>query len=450
MRTVLTPNDTILLNRGMGWVKHVSVEKGYRDPNDFDCDDRIQAVALLSSWAKIEKDDGVFDFSDLDDAVRKYAEDGKEIHLRISTDPMIYRNEACGVPDWLFDRYSVTYQTKMIYGIPARFPDYLNKTYLKKVHRFVDALCTRYASLKNVVQMDLRGYGEWGEWHSGYMHEDIETHMRALQGIIRTWDEACAGRLPLVLSASYEWRRDQSLKLFAPPSYEAFKRHSAFDDALRRPGITFRRDGVGGALKVNDYLLLQEYFEDHHHHPITTEFFIGYDQQKTSEDGVRGYFAEDAVEEALQLHPNYSMLMWDSRSFFHERPDLIDHGLRRMGYRLYPSLIETEIRNGTLEVRHTWTNLAVGRIHIPHEIVIKVKGTSGTTEHVLPHLSLHEATENHPVFHVSVLTLDNPDDVDELSIGIRFKDDGSMVKLPVDGASQDGWVKIALSGEEGR
>ncbi len=319
----------------------------------------------------------------------------------------------------------------------------MHPVYLAKVHLFIDALCARYERYPNIVQMDLRGYGEWGEWHSGFMHADLPTHVEALRAIIRTWDHACKGRIPLVLSGSYEWRRDQKLDLFAPASYDAFKYQSAFDYALTKENITFRRDGVGGALKVNDYLLFLEYFEKHHRLPLTTEFFISYDRQKEAEDGVRGYFAEDALEEALALHPNYMMLMWDSEAFFRERQDLIDHGLRRMGYRLYPSTIQTTKTGDMITLRHTWSNDGVGRLYLLHEVLFKLTDEEGhhisTTD---DQVNLSDVTEAQKQTYMTHLRTDGLKGAITLSVGIRLKQDGSMVKCPLENVSDDGFYPL--------
>lgn len=425
-------NNKVLLNPGMGWVMHTSIEQGYKDHNEFDPHPNIQVVALLSSWAKIEVSEGVFDFRDLDQAVEKWSKLKKEIHLRISTDPMIYRESAFGVPEYLFTKYGVPYQEKIIYGLKAKFPDYLNPIYLEKVYRFVDTVVTRYYQHPNVVLMDLRGYGEWGEWHSGYMHETVEAHVLAVRTVIQTWDKACNGRIPLALSASYEWRRDQSLFLFAPKSYAEYLYFSGFDYALSKNTITYRRDGLGGALKYYDYEIFQDYFHNHHHLPLTTEFFMAYDRQKEAIDGVRGYFAEDALEEALSLHPNYMMLMWDSKSFFDERQDLIEHGLKRVGYRLMPIEIELIQEKDIVIINHTWVNHGVGRLYLKHECHIIVIDTQGNTYSINDDfVNLHSVIENQATKFKTILKVKPMATIQSIKVGIYLTDNKTWMKIPV-------------------
>ena len=74
------------------------------------------------------------------------------------------------------------------------------------------------------------------------------------------------------------------------------------------------------------------------------------------------------VEDALSLHPNYVNLLGyqgaDALEFLRERKDLIDHGLRTMGYRLVPTKLTfpDEITSDqTFEISGEWVNRAVGR-----------------------------------------------------------------------------------------
>jgi hypothetical protein len=336
---------------------------------------------------------------------------------------------------WVFNTYKVPYQTRNIYGLEAYFPDYLNAVYQEKVYHFIDTLTKRYMDNKNIVQVDLRGYGEWGEWHSGYMHQDIATHAEALRQVIDLWVRANHDRFPLILSGSYEWRRDIPLFLHAPKSYQEFLYLSAFDYALSKNIISFRRDGIGGALKNFDYELFQDYFYHHHHFPLTTEFFIGYNRQKEPIDGVRGYFAEDALEEALSMHPNYMMLMWDSVSFHQERQDLIQHGLKRMGYRLYPEIIEINepIEQDYVLMKHTWRNDGVGRIYGKHFVYFKLIDEFGHSQTILDHaVQLHQVIENKPVIFHSILKLAGLQGKIKLYVGVTINDTNEEIKLPLD------------------
>lgn len=83
------------------------------------------------------------------------------------------------------------------------------------------------------------------------------------------------------------------------------------------------------------------------------------------------------MEEALLLHPNYMMLMWDSVEFFKNRPDLIEHGLKRMGYRLLPEMVEipnASLQDGYVTIKHRWRNLGAGRFCSEGRLKIRIRG----------------------------------------------------------------------------
>ena len=368
-------NNKIIHNRQMGWTIHAYVDPNFKDYNEVDdiynmCDN----VALLYMWSKLEPEEGKFDFKYLDEAIEKYTKMGKNLHFRISTDPMIY-NGCEGVPEWLFEKYHVKYQIKDDYGTKMKFPDYLNKKYLERLSIFLKTLANRYGHLDNLVQIDLRGYGEWGEWHSGYMHKDLKTHHKALKKIIQVWVDAFKDTgIPLALSCSYEWRDDLPLKLHAPKSVSEYLYFQAFDYALKQDIVTFRRDGIGGAIKYYDAELLHKYYQNGKH-PICGEFFVAYLESKKRSDGIRGYHIEDALEEAFHLNPNYLMLPWDSVAFYNERQDLVEYGLKRMGYRLVPKYIDVKVdkEKNLLRLRQTWINKACGKLCGAHTLIVRLE-----------------------------------------------------------------------------
>lgn len=372
-------NDKVIHNRQMGWVIHTYVIEEERDYNEVDdiynmCDN----VALLYMWNKLEPKEGEFHFELLDKAIEKCIKNNKNIHLRISTDPMIY-NGSNGVPEWVFEKYDIKYQTRSDYGVEMKYPDYLNPIYLEKMSNFLKAMAKRYGHIEQILQIDLRGYGEWGEWHSGYMHANRAEHNEALRKIIKVWCDAFKdSKIPLAISSTYEWRADLPLRLHAPKSFEEYKYFQGFDYALKFDNVTFRRDGVGGAVRKFDMQLMEEYHFNGKH-PMTAEYFTAYLKSKENEDGVRGYHIEDAIEEALQLHPNYMMLPWDSVAFYNERQDLVEYGLKKMGFRLLPEVIEIEEINkdSYISLKQTWVNNAVGKLCGKHNLVIKLVDEQG-------------------------------------------------------------------------
>jgi hypothetical protein len=222
-----------------------------------------------------------------------------------------------------------------------------------------------------VTLIDLRGFGVWGEWHSGFKYDSPDSRRAALIGVIEAYSAAFPDHW---LSMSYSYDPDGPKDLYAGPynkydaaftkTYDQYLRYSAFDHALTKRNVTFRRDGCGGAVHANERKLCEEAFATATRGPFMSEFMDGYAQSKKGDTG----WVKWKVEDALSLHPNYVNLLGyqaqDALDFLRERKDLIDHGLRTMGYRLLPTKLTypTDIKsNEAFEISGEWANRAVGR-----------------------------------------------------------------------------------------
>jgi hypothetical protein len=337
----------------------------------------VDAVAIMASWQDVEKTEGVYDFSRLAFAYDHWKTRGKALQLRVSTETLLWWTKATppagtGVPGYVLDRLPAgRKQTRHDSGLPYVVVDAREPYYLERLGRFLDALAKHFSGARAVTLVDLRGFGLWGEWHSGYRYPTLADRREALSHIIDVW----SGAFPhnhLALSASYD--PDSPAELRAGPTdrfdpahtthYAEFLSFSAFDQALTRPNVGFRRDGAGGAVHSNERRLIDEAFAKGKG-PMMAEFLGGY-ADWASKPG-RGA-VDRIVGDALSLHPNYvNLLGWagkDALAFTHARPDLVAHGLRTMGYRLVPLSIRypATITGGhPFRVAMEWVNRGVGR-----------------------------------------------------------------------------------------
>jgi len=163
----------------MGWVYIDNAIPGQIDAgrslpyvNDGTAWQEVDSVAVLSSWGQIEIGDGVYDWRLVDQAVDFWTQEGKEIHLRLSTDPMVISplDFMSGVPEWLYDR-GLPYMLREEAGVIIKYPDYRHPLYFPHLKRFLNALAEHFRNNPAVTLIDLRGYGTWGEWHSGHEYE---------------------------------------------------------------------------------------------------------------------------------------------------------------------------------------------------------------------------------------------------------------------------------------
>ena len=339
----------------------------------------VDAVAIMFSWQDIERRPDKYDFSKADFAYDYWHKRGKQIQLRVSTESLLWwtnRNPPAGkgVPDYVLEKLPADKkQVRLCEGIPYTCVDAREPYYLQRLERFLAAVAAHFSEARKrpVTLVDLRGFGLWGEWHTGYQYATLDDRRAALIGVIDRYAAAFKDNY-VALSASYD--PDSPKELRAGPTdrfdasfthtYDAFLKYSAFDHALAVRNVTFRRDGAGGAVHSNERKLIDQAFHTLTKGPMFSEFVDGYAKSKQGRKG----WVDWKIDDALSLHPNYiNLLGWqgaDARDFMAERSDLIARGLRTMGYRLVPTRVQfpAEIHTGQpFEFASEWVNRGVGR-----------------------------------------------------------------------------------------
>lgn len=390
--------NIVLHNPDMGWVLYDNYPVDPR-PNGSStmlaCPEaafpEVDHVAIMFSWQDIERTVDHYDFSLADRAYDYWKKLGKRIHLRLSTEPLILQPQGGtrrgkGIPDYVFAHVPAARQQPFFWvdgkirggstPTPGARPAYIlvdarDAYYLERMEKFLRAVASHFRGLRAVELVDLRGYGQWGEWHSGYQYPSIAERRQALKGIIDCYAR-CFPENFLALSYSFDPAGPKALYEgptghYDPAStkhYWDYLEYSAFDYALGVPNVTFRRDGAGGAVHSNERKLNEDAYRLANKGPLMSEFVGGY---RAASKGGRKY-VDWTVADALSLHPNYVCLLgWqhkDGLSFYNERPDLIAHGLRIMGYRLFPATVEypgTIAAGAPLPLEMEWLNRGVGK-----------------------------------------------------------------------------------------
>ncbi|MDB6153393.1 MAG: hypothetical protein JWL90_1846 [Chthoniobacteraceae bacterium] len=348
----------------------------------------VDQVALMFSWADVEKEENLYDFSKPNYAYDYWRGRGKEIQLRVSSESLLWwanrePPSGQGVPDYLLKQIPPEQkQVRENSGIHYDVVDSRNPAYQERLSKFLTALDANFAR-RPVTLIDLRGFGLWGEWHSGFQYSSPKDRHAALSTILDVWSQALPGHF-LSLSYSYdpdgpkeyyEGPRDR-LDLPSTTHYGEYLAYSAFEHALSKSNITFRRDGCGGALGSNERLLCENAFATFHKGPFMSEFLGGYAQNKKGGDK----WVRSMVDDALSLHPNYiALLGWqggDARDFLRNEPELVSKGSREMGYRLVPVKVSCPNRLAPAQlftITTEWINRGVGRAQRNFELLVSLR-----------------------------------------------------------------------------
>ncbi|MCX7007119.1 MAG: beta-galactosidase [Kiritimatiellaeota bacterium] len=215
-RTFAPREDTevVLHNPDMGWVLYENFALDPRPHGAGTLNVLPQAqfagcdyVAVMFAWSDVEKAEGQFDWSRVDQAWDHWQQRGKEIHLRLSTEPLFGWSRAnppggLGIPDWLLARIPEDQKKRRDDGaLFGWHVDARNTLYQERLRLFLREVNAHLTGKRAPVLVDLRGFGRWGEWHSGYPYASLADKRAALQSVLDIWSAAFPQRM-LALSYS--------------------------------------------------------------------------------------------------------------------------------------------------------------------------------------------------------------------------------------------------------
>ncbi len=197
----LADDKTVLENPHKGWYYHF-LDNGYGRPTYRDrltegkrlrtpC---LNHMYLRFDWGDIEKEEGRYDWSYIEDVFEKWGALGYQFTLRICT--FEGANLTYATPKWLIDQG--VNATLVIPETPpssdpnlssealkagAYEPDYGHPLYLQKLDAFLEECGKRFGNDPRVEYMDIGTFGTWGEGHTSsgsrklYPAEVIKKHI---------------------------------------------------------------------------------------------------------------------------------------------------------------------------------------------------------------------------------------------------------------------------------
>lgn len=388
-----------LNNPGMGWIAlEEQTGNGKMDLGASGQLPEVDNIGIQTSWALIERNEGVFDWSLIDRTIDYWTARGKRINFRICTDSLSLPEVYFGAPKWLYDDYGVKFKL-FSYGSTVnqtRVTDLTDANYQHFFERFMTKLSERYKNNPYIDTIDIRGFGEWGEWHSGYGFADMDERIATLGYIIDKYVDAfdAAGKT-LFLSCSWDFQganEDGSNAIISDDTpYLEYVGESAFDHAMSLENVSFRRDGGAGNGVVryaHDERLMADVFRSGKKVAQIAEFFTGYDAY-LPKNGVYPYDMTpvEAVDELMfKMHANYSTVMgWVNIEVANIIDDgsaeIFNRGNEIMGYRLavdsakWSDKVET---GGKLDVVITMSNSGTGRFTLNnHNLKVALTTESG-------------------------------------------------------------------------
>lgn len=193
-RVTVHPEDVgaALENPGMGWVFHHYDNniRGYGPPlgdsyagNGFP---GLTTAYFRLAWSYLEPEEGVFDWSVVDEPAQRYIANGKKIAFCFTCSES-HQDQTYATPRWVAEAgaqgHWFTWEDGPVDdpSTPdARWqPDFGDPVFLEKLDHFLAAAAARYDGEANVAFIDMGTFGLWGEGHSAwpYPSDTIRKHI---------------------------------------------------------------------------------------------------------------------------------------------------------------------------------------------------------------------------------------------------------------------------------
>lgn len=373
-----------LHNKGMGWISlEEQTELGKMNLGHDGNLPEVDNIGIQTSWDLIEKTPDVFDWSMIDETIEYWTKQGKSINLRICTDSLQLPEVYYGAPRWLYKApYNVSYEAYEYSGAKSRafVTDTTDEKYRERFEIFMNKLSEKYASNPSVLTIDIRGFGMFGEWHSGHSFDSMEDRYQGLCYIIDKYSENFARNgKTLFLSCSWDYqglnKDGSSASTEGMCDYDEYLYDSALDYGMSLPNIGYRRDGLAGngvTKYLTDEKALYDVIRSGKRVVNCGEFYSDYDSYLNNKFGMSPL---EAVDELMfKSRCNYSTVMgWVNtevvRIIENGDEEVFNRGNNKMGYRF--KVDDAKFVNGvkagsTLKTYVKLSNSGVGRFSLPN------------------------------------------------------------------------------------
>ena len=364
-------NGQILHNPLMGWQYYVI----YPDEiTNYGLQPEFDVITLLTSWDRLEPQEGVYDWTRLDKELAQVRAAGRTAYLRFYLMPDEVWKYG-GTPEWIWSkgvkRIEVAAKTLLDDDYTAIHPDYTSNIYQEKMSNFLKAFAEKYPDGSFDV-IDALGYGMYGEWDTGWgkwdWNGDMELKTNTLNRLVDIYNEAFGGM------------KYTKLAVCLAPSegipYEEYKQQVALDTAMRY-GWGLRYNGIGDKYMPDLFpsLAVNQYFPQA---PVFGETWYGWSS------GPEDYDKLKTVDSFLSYRMNSITFGWFSGCYMPLLMDeeLYNKGMLNMGYRLLPKMLSYPERvssKGTFVLKSVWENRAVGVCYRKYPLQIILKDKSGQT-----------------------------------------------------------------------
>ena len=168
--TINIPESTELITRnpGKGWVRYGTSNTNSNPELSKKAIEYSSVAYFRWNWYQIEPSEGEFNWKPIDDAIAYWDQYGIKFAFGIMNANTSDKTKFI-TPEWVFNagaKYT-DINTNPFSGDPfiQAVPDWNDAIYKSKLRNFVNALAQRYDNDPRVAWIDIRSFGNYGEWH---------------------------------------------------------------------------------------------------------------------------------------------------------------------------------------------------------------------------------------------------------------------------------------------
>lgn len=379
--TSFTEDDGVIRNPGQGWSSGTPWQFERKDP-----DVNYGQIYIRTSWAKLEPEEGKYDWSSLDGMLNVARRYGVPLSFRIMCACIMSKSPQ--TPQWVFDKGArgdkIVVQmvekgvTNDVTQISPRFDDPI---FMRDHRRFIAALAEHYDGNPLISGIDLGSFGHWGEWHCHGLPPDTNRYMTAVPPELRPKTHPI--KYPFEVRKQYaDWYLDNFKKtpiVFMTDDWETLK-YAIGENGPSRVGL--RRDGVGSPWHFTRWIgkppydAIPKMADIWKERPMWFEFF-GHATDMVK----RGWDVPYSIDWMLTNHVSVVNTIpfspWELKASDPEMFTLLKKLDLYAGARIVPKKAEVRRMGREILVRIAGYNKGVARIHLPYAAEVVVRDQAG-------------------------------------------------------------------------
>lgn len=247
------------VNPHKGWTLYTYshwdyVSKEYGTENSIAWDN-CDLIYTRVAWDSVQDENGTYDWSCIDEHIEMCRKLGKNLAFGVIPSNSLENNVNGRVPEFVYEDGCDSVMAKTECGY-QRTPKWNDKTYLKHAKALADAIAERYDGDPIIEYIDIRTFGNWGEWHTYGLDGSNMPSDKVQMDMLRHWADAF-----------------EHTQLVVPVNGDSPTAVSEYAVSL---GITLRRDGLVQLVGHENALrpAVQASL------PVVGEFCSGYAQMK--------------------------------------------------------------------------------------------------------------------------------------------------------------------------